>query len=55
MLFRNDLVADLCFCESLCSFFEFLRKVYIVEEGPRIVELVVPCPFEVLHGLNDAL
>lgn len=39
-------------CRSTRLAFEFGGKGDIVEEGPRVVELVVPCPFQILHRLQ---
>lgn len=36
-------------CCGACLSFELFREWLIVEEGPWIVELVVPCSFEIAH------
>jgi hypothetical protein len=34
---------------------ELFCEGFIIEESPRIVELVVPCPLEVVHGLDHVI
>ena len=50
MFFGDDVVRAVCFCFGLCEFLEFLGERDVVEEGPRIVELAVPCSLEVAHA-----
>lgn len=47
---RDEFVAAFCFGKSLRLLLEFFGERDIVEEGPGVVELVVPCSFEVAHG-----
>ena len=42
VFFRNEFVAYVGLCHGSRGLFEFLGKGYVVEEGPRIVEFVVP-------------
>ena len=53
MFFRDDLVLDLSFCVLSGLPLEFLREWDVVDEGPWVVEFVVPCPLEILHRLNE--
>ena len=39
-----------CFRGGLSATFEFFGKGNVVEEGPWVVEFVVPCRFELAHG-----
>jgi hypothetical protein len=34
----------------LCSFLKLLGEWHVVEEDPRVVKFVVPCPFQVAHA-----
>lgn len=47
---RNELVVAFRLCESLCTAFKLFGEGNIIEEGPRIIELVVPAFFELLDG-----
>ena len=44
-------IYTLCLGLGLCEAFEFFSEWHIVEECPWIIELVVPGPFQILHGL----
>lgn len=50
VVFRDDVVGDIGFGECGGSSFEFIGEGDVVEEGPRVVELVVPSGFKHLHG-----
>ena len=50
VFFGDDFVVALRFSEGLCSTLEFLGKGDVVEEGPWIVEFVVPVFFQLRHG-----
>lgn len=54
VLFWDQLVIALRFCRGARDTLELLRERDLVEEGPRIVELVVPRPFQITHRLYDA-
>lgn len=45
-------VSHLCICCCARLLLEFFCKGLIIEEGPRIVELVVPRPLKVVHALK---
>ena len=34
---------------------EFFGERFVVDEGPRIVELMIPCPLEILYGHDELL
>lgn len=34
---------------------EFLCEGLVVEEGPRVIELAVPCALQVIHGRNHII
>lgn len=53
VLVGNELVSALCFCHCLGFLFEFLGEWDIVEECPWVVELAIPCSFEIFHRLKD--
>lgn len=42
VLFRNELVTNVGLCHGTCGLFKFLGEGYIVEEGPGVVEFVIP-------------
>lgn len=42
VLFWNELVAYFGLCHGTCGLFEVLGEGYVVEEGPGVVEFVVP-------------
>ena len=44
-----------CFGRRLCSLLELFGERDVVEEGPWVVELGVPCSFEVVHGLDHLM
>jgi hypothetical protein len=48
-------VAHLSLCGGLRLLFELFAKRLVVEEGPRVVELVIPRPFQVVHALQHSL
>lgn len=54
VLLWHNLVAHLGLGGGARGLFELFGKGNVVEEGPGVVELVVPSPFEILHGLEDA-
>lgn len=54
VFFGDKLVAALCFCFGLGAGFEFFCEGDVVEEGPGVVEFVVPGSFEVSHGSHHA-
>ena len=43
VFFRDGVVGALCFCLRLGYFFEFFGEGFVVDEGPGVVEFVVPC------------
>ena len=49
VFFGDELVAAFGFCLGAGSGFEFFGEGDVVEEGPGVVEFVVPGSFEVLH------
>ena len=49
VLCRDELVADFGLGHGTCSVLELFGERYVVEEGPRVVELVVPCTLQVAH------
>ncbi len=38
-----------------CLLLELLGERLIIEESPRIIELVIPCPLEVMHTLKQII
>ena len=50
---RDDLVLDLGLCVFASLSLELLSEGYVVDKSPRVVELVVPSPLEVFHGLDQ--
>lgn len=55
VLLRDDLVSALSLGGCACLLLELFGKGNIVEKGPWVVELVVPCPLEIVHGIKHAL
>lgn len=55
VVFGDEFVAALGFCLGAGAGFEFVGEGDVVEEGPGVVEFVVPGPFEVSHGLDHAV
>ena len=55
MLFWDEVVFAFRFCLGLSKFLEFVGERDIVEEGPGIVEFVVPGSFEVTHGGDEVV
>ena len=53
MFFWDGMVGAFRFRDCLSLFFEFVGEWDIVEEGPGIVEFVVPCFFELSHGRDE--
>lgn len=49
VLCRDELVADFGLGHGTGSVLELFGEGYVVEEGPRVVELVVPCTLQVAH------
>lgn len=49
----NHTIITFCFCNLLSFLLEFLRKRLIVQKGPGVVELVVPCALKLLHCRNQ--
>lgn len=47
-------VSDLGLRYRARSLLELFGKGHVVEKGPGVVELVVPCPLEVAHRLQHA-
>jgi hypothetical protein len=48
-------ITALGFRLGLCLSLEFLSEWNVVEERPRVVELVIPRPLEIAHGLEHAV
>ena len=40
---------DLCLGFAPDGLFEFVCEGHVVEEGPRVIELAVPGPFQIFH------
>lgn len=40
---------------SACLLLELCRERLVVEKGPGVVELVVPCPLEIYHGCHHVV
>ena len=53
MLFGYDVVVAFRFRLSLCYELEFFGEGFVVDEGPGVVEFVVPGSFEILHRLHQ--
>lgn len=53
MFFWDCVVGAVCFCFGLGAFLEFFGERDIVEECPGVVELAVPCSFEVAHSREE--
>ena len=45
VFFWDYLVVACSFCLELGYFLEFVREGFVVDEGPGVVEFVVPCSF----------
>ena len=52
MLFGDGVVGAFGFCLRLGHSFEFFGEGFVVDEGPGVVEFVVPCSLQVLHALD---
>lgn len=50
----KNLISDLRFGELPRSLLELLGERYVVEKCPGVIELVIPCSFQIGHGLYDA-
>src|ERR1700738_720825 len=48
-------VTAFCFRCIPCLPFELVRKRLVIEKGPRIVEFMIPSPFQVIHSFHHAL
>jgi hypothetical protein len=48
-------IAHLGFCSGPRLLLELFRKGLVVEEGPRVIELVIPRALQVLHALQHSL
>jgi hypothetical protein len=48
-------IAHLGLRGGLCLLLELFGEGLIVEEGPRVIEFVVPRPFQVVHALQHGL
>lgn len=55
VFFGDELIVAFGFCFGAGAMFEFFGEGDVVEEGPGVVELVVPGSFEVFHGLDHAV
>ena len=53
VFFRDDVVVALGFGDGLSAPFELVGEGDVVEEGPGVVEFVVPRCFELFHGGNE--
>jgi len=49
----NGIVEALCLRFGFCQCLEFFGEGNVVEEGPGVVELVIPCPFQIAHGREE--
>lgn len=38
-----------------CLLLELFREGLVIEKGPGVVELVVPCPLEIYHGCHHVV
>lgn len=38
---------------GLRDLFELVGKGFVVDEGPGVIEFVIPCALQVLHGLDE--
>lgn len=52
---RGLTVVAVGLCDGLGFSFELGVEWFVVEEGPGVIELVVPGPFEIDHRLNHAV
>ncbi len=53
MFFWDHVVGAVCFCFGLREFLKFVGEGHIVEEGPGVIELGVPCSFEIAHAREE--
>src|SRR6187402_3025643 len=52
---HNITIDTLCFRLCASPPFELLCEWHVVEECPRVVELRIPCSFEIPHGLHHSI
>ena len=55
VIFGDDVVGDIGFGQCGGGSFEFIGEGDVVEEGPGVVELVVPGGFKHLHGWYELM
>lgn len=55
MFLGYGFVAAFCFCFGAGALFEFFGEGDVVEEGPGVIELVVPGSLKISHRLHHAI